>query len=316
MISYIYIRVLAETVLIIKGLSLVKYYVYAITTGYLTLPPGTQSIMAENVEVFLLNEQQKSTEPFTTLTECLGGKMENNGKEVPIELGIKAEVEASTETDAIKSGKILIEDTLDLISLASCSAISPVYIFHCQRQLSSTKIEFSHKFLLKQREVFVWNDECENIFGILPLALEKLPNGERKKLMNALWWRRKASVQNEVDVQFLFFWFAIESLAQMVFVKTVPKSYKCSKCKEDLVCTACKTDQKGVSVKRAIQGILVKTTHLWSKTECDKGYQLRSKVAHGNTRITPDEQFEMEKAIPKLNDTITNIIRHVFKEYN
>lgn len=290
------------------------YYVFAETTGFLTLPPGTTSIKVDQVEIRLADETQKSSEQYTSPVLCNGVEVNHTGKKAPVELLISATVEAQTKEEAMKIGKAVIESALDLVFLISATPISTVFVFNAIRKMSENKFNFSQRALITNRDVLVWNERSEERIPIFKAGIDRLTEKNRKHFLNAIRWRRKGAFSNESDVQFLFFWFAIEALSQMSFVQATNREHKCIECKKPLVCT-CGVKQSGETTAARIQGLLVDTTGLWSKKECQNGYRLRSKVAHGNIGISPEEEKDIERTIPKLNDAIHELILKIFNYY-
>lgn len=220
-------------------MKIMKYYVLAETTSFFTLPPGKKFIKTGDVEIRLIDRSQESEKSFVEVMDVFGAEKTNAVQKAPVKLEIRTTVEATSNEEAFKLGKIKIEAAMDIISLASGAAISPAFLSGISWYSSKTELKLTKPVLLTHREVYLWNDKCEDLAEHLPSGLDKLPEKDRERLMNALRWRRKAAAQEDIVIQFLFFWFSIEALAQMTFVNVKPTAEQCSNCQKPIVCSTC-----------------------------------------------------------------------------
>lgn len=284
------------------------------TVGMVTLPTEVPEIRIGTVTVRLKDLSFASEEPYQTLIPLSGHLVPTQQRPALIPIEAETFVEADDSHKAMDEGHAVIETALDFLFLAMGSPIAPLNITLVISTGSNRRFHFIRQATAQKAKVQVWNsNQVDRVLSTLD-HIEALSSTDFQHLRNVFRWWRKAGTSHEVDIQYLFCWFAIEALSQMSFVEVKPKKRQCVKCQRTVKCD-CGAEQTYLPEVRVLQ-LLVDTAGVISKRECRRLYDLRSRVAHGSISVLPDEEKVLAEAIPVLNEALRVVaLRVVNGEY-
>lgn len=280
------------------------------TEGLLTLPPDQPSIRIGDVEIHLADPGQASGWGYPVAIGPVRGAKLEGWRQGPVALRLETTVEGETQEAAADSAYAAMERALDLMLLSSGGAIAPVRV---TRVIEQGWI-LGHKRMLGAVEfaaadVLVWSPEHADRLAASVGVVERLSGGDRERLRVALRWFRRASVHPDVGVQYLFLWFAVESVSQMEFLRPKPEPVRCRKCGKRLKCKACGTAPEPRPPTR-VRELLVGATGLWSAAEYRDRYGLRSRLAHGGIGLTPTEEDRVRALIEPMRDAVRGVLNY------
>lgn len=288
-----------------------KWIVIAEAPGLLTFPPERTYVELGPCTIRLKYPVQASSAPYQAPTSWRGLRVTQVAKTAPVDLVIQTSVEAQSQEEARVQGYAEVELALDLVTLTSGGSIAPAVVTHVYKEpVGEPQITVHGEASLVVGTVTVWDHAREDLLYHIGNGLHQLSDRDYRCVRNSVRWLRRAGVEHDPCVQFLFLWFGIEALSSASVVEVKPKTPQCKKCQRPLTCS-CGADQSFLPDVRVTQ-LLVDTCGIWSRKECKERYRLRSKVAHGTIGVLPSEEREIERHVPHLRDAIHAILTRVF----
>ncbi len=139
-----------------------------------------------------------------------------------------------------------------------------------------------------------------------------LQDGDERVARSMRWLQHSYLGQTIVD-EFASLMLAFESLSHLLR-PSVPQFWRCSHCKHDVeICPKCgTTTQRQGSGVPGMQWLVIDQLG-WTKKEWKSLWGMRNKVMHGSHDLSGEEQSELGKVVPRLEQAVILGIKAVLR---